>query len=811
MTKILKYITYFTITSLAIAILGTSGIYLYLAPNLPVVDDIENIPLQIPLRVYSRDGQLIGEFGDKRRTPIAIEDVPEPFIQAFLAAEDHTFYQHPGISVKHLIRATLQMLMNSSQQTGGSTITQQVAKNYFLTSERKIVRKIREIFLALKIEQQLSKDQILELYVNKIFLGNRAYGIAAAAQTYYGKPVSELSLSQMAMIAGLPKSPSAENPISNPDQAIGRRNWILGRMATLGYIDTQAAEQAIAEPISAQKHQVEVDIDSPYAAEMARKYALKEFGNDAYTAGYRIITSLDGNLQKTAQKAVKNGILAYDQRHGFKGVELHVDELTEETKSSTFSELGTIADFIPAIVTQIEDKSIVVELADQQQIEITWESGLSTVRKYKSENKQGSEPEKASDIVKIGDVVRIRQNSEGAWIFSQIPDVEAALIALDPFDGSIIALVGGYDFYKSKFNRATQAARQLGSNIKPFIYSAALNNGFTPATIINDAPIVFDDAQLESVWRPKGAGTFRGPTRMREALYLSLNLVSVRILQQLNIKETIEYLTRFGFYRHQLPKDLSLALGSPSFSPLDVATAYATFANGGFKVSPHLIKEVYNGNDELIYKANPALACDPCEENKPEEELFTGNILEEEISSIEELEMEDSDVKPEIRQAERIMNERTVFLIDNILQDVTARGTAYKAGSTLKRWDIAGKTGTTNNSIDAWFSGYHPNIVTTTWMGFDNNTSLGAREYGGTAALPIWLSFMAEALKNEPILEREPPAGVVSVLIDKETGKRAQPGQENTMFEFIQEELLPTIEADSLENEEENIDIEDIF
>lgn len=813
MTKFLKYTTFITLAGLTSLILGISSAYVYLKPSLPNIDKLTEIQLQIPLRIYSSDGQLIGEFGDKRRTPVKHNDVPLLMTLAFLAAEDDQFYQHNGISIKGLSRAIIQRLTRSAKQTGGSTITQQVAKNYFLTPEKTIKRKLTEIFLAIQMEQQLSKDQIMELYVNKIFLGHRAYGVVAAAQVYYGKAISELSTAQIAMIAGLPKAPSSFNPLTNPTRAKTRRDWILSRMHKLKFIDDKNYEKAINEPISAKRHNVAVDVNSPYAAEMARRYALKHFGDKSTTDGYRITTTLNAKLQSTAQTAVKKGLHNYDLRHGLRPFEGHINDLKPESKQAAFSKYKTIATIEAAIITSNTNKQLIAELQSGEEVVLTWEKNLSELTPYIDESSKGKAFESSEAIANIGDIIRLKLDSNNNWSLTQIPAAEAALVSLSPRNGGILALVGGYDFYKSKFNRATQAYRQVGSTIKPLVYSAALDNGMTTASIINDAPVVFDDAQLEGTWRPKNSGTFHGPTRLRKALYLSRNLVSIRVLRQTGINRTINYIEPFGLNRTLLPNNLSLALGTASFTPLDIATAYATFANGGYKVSPYLIAEVYDGNDNLIYKASPAIACDDClQENNSAEKA----IAEAELTQTEE--QDNTKTTEEARYtpkpstyAKRIMSEQVAFLMNSILQDVTRKGTGWKAGKELKRYDIAGKTGTTNGPTDAWFSGYHPNIVTTTWLGFDDNAMIGRNEFGGSAALPIWIDFMKAALEDQPILEQQPPSGIVSVLIDKDSGKRAQPGADNTMFEFIQENLLKTIPEEEQQSVMEDFEMEELF
>ncbi len=836
MTNFFKYLTYFTLAGLLSVVIGLCGTFLYLAPNLPEVDSLLDIQLQVPLRIYTSDAELIGEFGDKRRTPVEIEHVPETFKNAFLAAEDDLFYEHNGISYKGLGRAIFQMLTGAAQQTGGSTITQQVAKNYFLTPERKITRKLREIFLSLQIEAELSKDQILQLYVNKIFLGHRSYGISAAAQVYYGKKITELSIAEMAMISGLPKAPSAFNPISNPDRALIRRNWILGRMLGLGYINQAEYDKAHAAPITAQRHNIATEVDAPYVAEMVRQEALEKFGEAIYSDGYVIYTTINGKMQNAAQKALQNGILAYDARHGFRGGEYRLKDLDEETKNTFFENNRTIVGMIPAIVTEVSDTEISFELKGGELVTIT-KSELEELKIYETEDIR-HKWKKLTDIIKPARAVRLKPLEDGKYQLTQLPNIQGALVSLNANNGGILAITGGFEYYQSKFNRAAQAKRQIGSNVKPFVYAAALNKGYTPATLINDAPVVFNDSQLESTWRPDNADKqFLGPIRLREALYRSRNLVSVRILQQVGLVPIINYMSNFGLDKKALPRDLSLSLGSPNFTPLEVATAYAAFANQGYKITPYIIDEIRDFDNQLVFKASPSIACDDCLEEKEDE--IDDSILIEDSKSAETIEEKDvgnasneadtltadsgetedesnqepdNDYTPEPPSyAPRIIDEKVAFIIDDILKDVIRRGTGYRARS-LNRSDIAGKTGTTNGPTDAWFSGYNPNIVTSAWVGFDDNRNLGRGEYGGSAALPIWIEFMKTALDGQAIIERQPPQGITNVLISKETGKQPSADDENTMFEYIRLENLPTINnADMNDDSGESVDLDDLF
>src|SRR5690554_634174 len=810
MPKIIQFLTCFTFAALSMLIIAVSGAYLYLAPKLPDVNTLVDIQLKVPLRIYSADDKLIGEFGEQRRTPIAFEDVPSDLINAFIAAEDGEFYNHHGISFKGLSRAIVQMLTDSDVQTGGSTITMQVAKNYFLTPERHIIRKVRELFLALQIERELSKEQIMELYINKIFIGHRSYGIVAAAQVYYGKSVDQLSLEQFATLAGIPKAPSDFNPITDPDRACIRRDWILSRMLKLAYIDRHQYQAAINTPISASRHQVAIDINAPYIAEMARREVLSIYGDAAYTDGLKVYTSIDSRLQEVAQLAVKEGLHAYDNRHGFRRPQrIHDLDLDDpEAVAKAFTRVADISPYSAAIVTLTEGQQLQALLRSGEQITVDWES-IANRNLYIHENRVGTSPEVVSDMINVSDVIYVQQNDAKQWLLGQIPNAEAALVSINPNNGAIIALVGGYDFYKSKFNRAIQAERQIGSTIKPFVYAAALSKGFTAASVINDAPLVIESSQMEDVWRPRNAGAFTGPTRFRSALYLSKNLVSVRILRQIGVGHAISYLSAFGFDSSKLPRDLSLALGSPSFTPLTVASAYAVFANGGYRIEPYLIDSIYSSNNTLIYQAAPLVVCPQCSKTlaqEPTEQELAGDANSTDKTNS----ADETNRAADVRIAPRVISEDVAFIIDSILQDTIRKGTAGRARA-LQRPDIAGKTGTTNGPTDVWISGYHPNVVTTTWIGLNDNSPLGQYEYGSSAALPIWISFMQEALKDQPIMPREQPANVVSVLIDRNTGKRAQPGDANSMFEFIQSDALEALDKPSTSNDQAPISIEDIF
>jgi len=844
MTVTKKHLRQFFWLSLA-AISGgltlTSGFYLYLSPKLPEVESLRQVKLQTPLRVFSSDGLLIGEFGEKRRTPISYQDTPPDFINAILSAEDDRFYSHPGVDIKGLLRAASQLLQSGRIQTGGSTITMQVARNFFLTRNQTFSRKFNEILLALQIEKELSKDEILELYINKIYLGNRAYGIEAAAQVYYGASIQSLSLAQLAMIAGLPKAPSAYNPIINPQRALVRRNWILGRMLQLNHIGPARYNQALQEPVSAKFHGTRLDLKAPYIAEMARTEALEQLGKAAYTDGYRIFTTIKAPLQSRAQASIKEGLTTYDQRHGYRGPETsfelptppepsydhsnqtHTDEYNEIIINTWLAKLKKVPNYTgaqAAVVLASEAQQLQILLADGSQSIIEWSAGLSNARPYINENRKGPKPQTAADIAAMGDVIRVKL-SEGHWQLTQVPTAQAALVAINPNNGAINALVGGFDFYQSNFNRATQAARQPGSNFKPFIYTAALEHGMTPATIINDAPIVFDDASLEDTWRPENAsGKFFGPTRLRQALYKSRNLVSIRVLRSTGISNTVKSMERYHFNEQNMPRDLSLALGSYELTPLQVATGYTVFANGGHKVEPHLITRIEDVDGHIVFETKPPTVCKNCEElddsnapsNSELSELEKAMAAELAAALDPALTSEQASGDANLPLAPRVMSKEVAYLVDDMLRDVIKKGTGRKARA-MGRTDLAGKTGTTNGPKDAWFSGYNAHMVTTTWVGFDQNTPLGRREYGGTAALPIWMDFMELALDGLAEIPRQLPSGLVSVRINPETGLRTGPENTDASFEFFRIENVPAFETsnDSQQNTQADTLPEDLF
>lgn len=763
-----------------------AGLYLYLSPKLPEAEALQDIKLQTPLRIVSADGQLIGQFGEQKRIPARYEELPETFVSALLAAEDDGFFEHSGIDFLGLARAVSELVTTGSKQSGGSTITMQVARNFFLTLDQTFIRKFTEILLALEIEQRLSKEQILELYVNRVFLGHRSYGFETAAQTYYGRSLSELTLAEHAMLAGVPQAPSRNNPLSNPSRSEVRRNWILGRMLTLGMIDQGAHDKAVASTDVASFYGLKVEVDADYAAEMARQFAVEKLGNAAYNDGFVVHTTVNGDLQQAARDAVIDGLITYDNRHGWRGPEQRHPPLEGESEEpltarwqAALRAMPVVADLLPAIVTSVDPDGIDLLVRGGERSRLSWQDDLRRTRRYITEDSRSARANEAADLFSVGDLIRVSRVNE-SFKLAQVPRVQGALVSLDPIDGSIKALVGGMGFVLSKFNRATQARRQPGSNFKAFLYAAALENGIHPATLINDAPVVVGNLTDEDLWRPENdSGRFYGPTRVREALTFSRNLVSIRVLQQLGVRKLIEMADRTGFDVEEMQPNLTLALGTHAFTPLDIARGYTAIANGGFRVEPWLIDRIEDVDGNVIFQADPLIACSECESPKTDEDI-------DEISRIEDLFEEK---EPNFREAPRIIDERVTYVLTSMLEDVIKRGTGRRA-RVLERDDLAGKTGTTNGPRDAWFSGYNRDLVTTTWVGFDDYSLMGRREFGGTAALPIWIDYMRVALPPEEAASEMPP-GVVRLRIDKESGERTNT-QSSSIWEVFLEEFTPS-------------------
>lgn len=818
----------------SLGVLFAAAAYLYFAPNLPDVTALRDVQFQVPLKIYSADGKLMAEYGEKRRDPLRFDQVPPQLVHAFLAAEDARFYEHPGVSIRGLLRATYELIRTGRKVQGGSTITMQLARNFFLSDRKTYTRKIREVMLALKIEKALSKDQILELYLNKIYLGNHAYGVGAAAHVYYGKSVKDLTLAQMAMIAGLPKAPSAFNPIANPKQALERRKYVLNRMHDVGYITAAQLKSALQQPITASLHAANIQVHAPYVAEMVRSEMVQRYGDRAYTDGFKVYTTIRAKNQAAANRAMHDDLVAYTERHGYRGPEAHVklDPATlksfraslaaaakgKNRASSGRPDVGNWDDVLKkhppvgglesALVVRVGDKSAQAYLGPGKVVTLDWK-GLSWARPFVNRNLVGNPPTKASDVVKAGDVVRVRKQA-GQWQLTQVPKVSGALVSLDPSNGAIVALVGGFDYYASKFNRVTQAMRQPGSSFKPFIYSAALHDGFTPATLVNDAPVVIKDSALEGVWRPENyERSFNGPTRLRIGLVESLNLVSIRVLQTIGINYALKYASRFGFDPTRLPHNLTLALGSASVTPLEMATGYAVFANGGYRVKPYYLDRIVAEDGSVLYYADHATVCQPdCPTPAPgasNTAAAAATAVPAPATTIAPSASVATPTSvtplvavkpPPVRPAERVITAGNAYQMTSMLKDVIRHGTG-RAALALHRSDLGGKTGTTNHQVDAWFSGFDSRLVATAWVGFDDNEPLGYAETGARAALPMWMEYMGAALKGDPESTMPQPPGIVTVKIDPKTGLLARPGETDAVFETFRQDRVPKADTPS--------------
>ncbi|HAU1151029.1 TPA: penicillin-binding protein 1A [Legionella pneumophila] len=747
-------------------IVAGSLLYLYLESQLPNVDSLKTVQLQVPLQIFSKEGLLIQEYGEKKRIPVTYDEIPPTLIHALIATEDQRFFEHPGVDVMGLGRAAVSMLKTGTKSQGGSTITMQVARNFFLSRKKTFLRKFNEIMLAIKIDRELSKEKILELYLNRVYLGNRAYGVGAAAMVYFGKSLKDLNLAELAMIAGLPQAPSTQNPIANPLAAKKRRDHVLERLLEEHYINEEQYQNAVNQPITAKYHGTNIEVKAPYVAEMIRQSLYDNFGPEAYTKGYKVYTTIDGKLQNTANEVVEKNLIAYDHRHGYRGPIANIGEKDSQSpkiRQKYLRQYPELNSLTPAVVTEVREKEATAALQNGQIIIIPWE-GMSWARPaLKRGGWVGKSPTKAQQVVAAGDIIYVH-STEKSWQLAQIPEAESAMVAMNPKNGAIEVLVGGFNFSKSKFNRATQSSRQPGSSFKPFVYAAALNNGYNLATLINDAPIVVDDPSQPNLWRPHNVNLkFNGPTRLKQALVQSKNLVSIRILDDIGIDYTIDFLTRFGFNKKSLPRALSLALGSLSISPMDLTTAYAVFANGGYKVEPYLIDHITDADGKILLQAKPSIVCDPCDKDKVDASTLAPRVISEDIA----------------------------FLMNTALRDVIQHGTG-RAARVLNRQDIAGKTGTTNDQVDAWFAGFNPNLVVTTWIGFDNPKSL--HEYAANLALPLWIDFMKVALKDKPEVELKQPENVIAVRIDPVSGLLAKPNQENGMIEYFRQNEVPSEE-----------------
>lgn len=846
MRKFLKIIWFFTKLGLFFLVLGIATLYVtykIMEKDLPSVDSIREYKLQVPLRVYSKDGKLIQVYGTKRRSPAALKDVPQHLINAYIAGEDANFYSHYGIDPKGLLRAVWEIITTGQKKTGGSTITMQLTRNVFLTLDQTYTRKLKEIFLAIKLEQTITKDEILELYLNKNLLGHRSYGIVAAADLYYGKTLAELTLAECAMLAAPPKAPSRINPITSPERALLRRNYILRRMLELDYITQQEHDQAVAEEDNAVKHEPAIELNAPWIAEMVRAEMIERYGDKAYSDGYIVTTTVDSRMQQAAEMAIQNGLQAFDKRHGYRGpikhINLNTDELLSDTRNELINQalkkikkIPTTAGLQAGLVTFIEEQSLIVRLADGQDAVINFETS-KWAKPYINNEKVGNPPKTMADIAKIGDVIMVKRDALGEFILAQIPRVQGALISLDPNTGGINSLIGGFAFNLSKFNRVTQAKRQPGSGFKPILYSGAIEAGLTPSTLINDAPIVFDDDKLEAAWRPQNyEEKFYGPTRLREGIIHSRNLVSIRVLDRIGIDTGRNHMLKFGFDPNDIPRDLSISLGTPNVPPLAMARAFSVFANGGYLVDPFLIETITNQEGEVLYKHNTVVLCDDCEEKLAQQkELEQENINQEIERAQKNLEATDLEItnngfqqvlngeeKAELPTQDekfiyppKVISSANQFIVESFMKDVVKLGTGRKA-LVLKRNDLAGKTGTTNEQMDAWFNGFQKNIVTHAWVGFDTPEPMGRAETGGGAALPIWIDFMRVALEDEPEYQRPIPTGIVAAKINRKTGLLATTNNPNTMIEYFIANNLPEEESNDQQAKEiEQELIDDLF
>lgn len=823
-----------------------SGAYFYLEPGLPGVESIREVPLEIPLQANTRDGRMIGELGERLRTPVNLEDVPDLLRNAFLAAEDDRFFEHPGYDYQGLARAAVNLILTRSRSQGGSTITQQLAREYYVDRrERTFVRKARELFVSLRLERELSKEEILELYLNKTFLGNRAYGVAAAAQVYFGKSLDELTIAECATLAGIPKAPSAINPVRNPARAKNRRAYVLRRLRELNVISEAERQAALAQPMESSLHGPRREVNAPWVLEMVRQEMLARYGLNAYTGGFRVSTTIDSRMQAAAERALRRGLRDYDRRHGYRGPlrpgllrnlraeGLRSDAGLLEHLQSLEPELG-VAEMRLALVTAFGEANAVEVLVEGfGRRLLPWER--VQWRPYISENARGPLPGSPGDMFAVGDLIRVREADDGELELAQEPDVQGALVAIDPRDGGIVALVGGYDFARSNFNRAADALRQPGSVFKPFIYSAALDHGLTAATVVNDAPVVIQDPASETVWRPKNnSGRFNGPTRLREALVRSMNLVSVRVLQRVGLPAAIEHISVFGLPESSLPRSYSLALGSGGVAPLEIARGYAVLANGGYRVDTWLIERVEQNG--VRFRAEILAACRNCE--LPGEFVGSGSDSTAEwlngamprmparlartfaaidrlaqlypdgggeasgpaFDSVAQMQAATFDRQPDAREnpalfaglelAPRVVSAENAYIVYDMMRDVVRRGTGRRA-MALGRQDLAGKTGTSNDNRDAWFSGFNGHLLATAWVGFDQERSLGSNEEGGRTALPIWIHFMEEALRGAPEAPLPRPGGIVSARVSPNTGLLAPPGDADAIFELFRERALP--------------------
>ncbi|MDL5026757.1 PBP1A family penicillin-binding protein [Vibrio sp. TMPB1044] len=828
--KFIKRLFIFTLICMILGVSTIFGFYYYVKPELPDVATLRDVELQTPMQVFSQDGKLISQFGEKRRNPVTYDEIPRHLVEALIATEDSRFYEHPGIDPIGITRAAIVVAMSGSAKQGASTITQQLARNFFLSNEKTYMRKIKEIFIAIHIEQLLSKEEIMELYVNKIFLGHRSYGFGAAARVYFGKDLPDLTLSELATLAGMPKAPSTMNPIYSVERATNRRNVVLRRMLDEKYITQAEFDEARSEKLISKYHGAEIELSAPYVAEVARAWMVERYGEAAYTSGMKVYTTVDSKLQKAANQAAIKNLLGYDERHGYRGAEKVLwqteqsawdhDKIVKHLKSQP-----TYGDLVPAVVTSVDSKSAQVWVKNQGEGTIEWQ-GMNWARKFLTDNRQGPAPSQAKEILAVGEQVWVRHEAvtgdevseepteESAtaesktpivWRLSQVPNANTAFVAMNPNNGAVLSMVGGFNFVHNKFNRATQSIRQVGSGIKPFIYSAAIEKGLTLASLINDAPINQWDKSQGTAWRPKNSPpTYVGPTRLRIGLAQSKNVMAVRVLREVGLDDTRNYLTRFGFDIDEVPRSETIALGAGSLTPMKVAQGYSVFANGGYYVEPFYISRIETPFGETEFEATPKVVCkDDCQQQ------ITTDPMADEFA--------EQDVDAKVQYAPQVISEQNAFLVREMMYSNIWGGGDWSAGTgwngtgwraqPLKRRDIGGKTGTTNDSKDTWYSGYGPGMVATVWVGFDNhnrnlgrtkaNSNLGKNqitgaEAGAKTAEPAWVDFMGTALAGVPAERKELPENIVRVRIDRETGLLTNKFDSSSMFEYFEKGTEPT-------------------
>ena len=793
--------------------------YVYLRPALPDVDSLREVQLQVPLRVYTRDGRLIASIGEQRRIPVRYDQLPPKLIQAFLATEDDRFFRHHGVDWEGILRAALANARAGRISQGASTITMQVARDMFLTPHRDMKRKMSEVYISLLMEAEFSKEEIFSLYVNKIFLGQRAYGVAAASEVYFGKTLDQLSIAEMATLAGIPTAPSTINPVANPQAATVRRAHVLGRMLDLHYITPAEYETAKATPMESRLHGPSIEVDAPYVAEMVRNEMQAKYGDSIYTAGYQVFTTIDSRLEAAGTVALRTGLLEYDRRHGWRGATAKVDLPKiqgEAGLNAELEEFPVVGGLRPAIVESVEGKTARIYVKDLGRVELPWEK-MSWARRELPDEKTDRSPTQASEIMSPGDVIYTVGGSASSLQFVQVPEAQSALVAMDPQDGAVVALVGGFDYFQSKYDRVTQARRQPGSSFKPFVYAAAFEKGYTPASVVLDAPIVVDEPGMQQAWRPKeDTDRFEGLLRLREAMAWSKNLVSVRLVRDIGLDYTWNYVQRFGFDKSQLPQDLTMALGTAELSPLQMATAYSTFANGGFKVNSYYIDHILDAGGNTLFRAQPLLACPECGHasddpppaaaGRPAETAAGGRTESRSgapgAARDSQLDRGASDGKtliPAKDLAPQIISPQIAYLLSDMMADVIRHGTAQRA-LVLNRDDIAGKTGTTNDAHDAWFNGFNGNLVASVWTGFDQDRTLGDGEQGSRAALPTWIFFMRQALAGTPRFKLPAPDGIVTARISPVTGLLASADDPNAIMEKFIEGTLPKQEGTENQN-----------